>query len=78
MRLFLPNYLDTFRELLKRDAAYSNLIGNRGTVLELLGRGDEARRHIDEASEFLPHDNSQKSVRWITARDSTPGTRDII
>ena len=54
VRLFLPNYFSTFRELLKRDAAYSNLIGNRGTVLELLGRHDEARQHFDEATEFQP------------------------
>lgn len=53
-RLFLPNYFNTFRELLRRDVAYSNLIGNRGTVLELLGRDDEARQHFEEASEFLP------------------------
>ena len=49
--LFLPNYFNTF---LRRDAVYSNLIGNRGTVLELLGRQDEARQHFDEATEFLP------------------------
>ena len=54
VRLFLPNYFDTFRELLRRDAAYSNLIGNRGTVLELLGRHVEARQHFGEATEFLP------------------------
>ncbi len=54
VRLFLPNFFDTFRGLLKRDAVYSNLIGNRGTVLELLGRHDEARQHFDEATEFLP------------------------
>ena len=54
VRLFLPNYFNTFREQLKRDNTYSNLIGNRGTVLELLGRHDEARLHFDEADEFLP------------------------
>jgi len=54
VRLFLPNYFNTFCEQLKRDAAYSDLIGNRGTVLELLGRHDEARLHFDEATEFLP------------------------
>jgi len=54
VRMFLPNYFNTFRELLKRDAAYSNLVGNRGTVLELLGRHDEARQHFDEAAEFQP------------------------
>ncbi len=54
VRLFQPNYFNTFRELLKRDTAYSNLIGNRGTVLELVGRNDEPRQHFDEATEFQP------------------------
>lgn len=53
-RLFLPNYFNTFREILRRDFAYSNMIGNRGTVLELIGRHDEAHQHFDEASEFAP------------------------
>lgn len=55
VRLFLPNYFNTFRESLRRESAYSNLIGNRGTVLELLGRHDDARRHIEEAAEFRPN-----------------------
>lgn len=54
VRLFLPNYFNTFREQMKRGPEYSNLIGNRGTVLELLGRYDEARLHFDEATDFLP------------------------
>lgn len=54
VRLFLPNYFNTFRESLRQDAAYSNLIGNRGTVLELLGRHNEAQQHFDEAMEFHP------------------------
>ena len=54
VRFFLPNYFNTFRKQLKSDATYANLIGNRGTVLELLGRNDEARQHFDEANEFLP------------------------
>jgi hypothetical protein len=45
---------NTFQDLLKRDAAYSNLISNRGTVLELPGRHDEARQHFDDATEFQP------------------------
>lgn len=53
-RLFLPNYFNTFRESLRQDTAYSNLIGNWGTVLDLLGRHDEARQHFDEAAEFQP------------------------
>lgn len=54
VRLFLPNYFNTFRETLRRDALYSNLIGNRGTVLQLLERESEARLHFDEAIEFSP------------------------
>lgn len=54
VRLFLPNYFNTFREQLKQNDIYSNLIGNRGAVLELLSRHDEAHLHFDEANEFLP------------------------
>ena len=54
VRRFLPNYVNTFREWLKQDSTYSNLIGNRSTVLDLLGRESEARLHRDEADEFMP------------------------
>lgn len=54
VRLFLPNFFNTFRESLRSDAAYANMTGNQGTVLELLGRQTEARRYFDEANEFLP------------------------
>jgi len=53
-RLLLSNYFNSFREQLKRDARYSNLIDNRGLLLESLGRQDEARQHFDEATEFQP------------------------
>ena len=53
-RLFLPNYFNTFRVTLGQDSAYANLIGNRGTVLELLGQDEEAQKHFDEADYFLP------------------------
>jgi tetratricopeptide (TPR) repeat protein len=52
VRVYLPNYFNTFRELLRRDALYSNLIGNRGTTLELIGQHEDAQRHVQEASEF--------------------------
>jgi Flp pilus assembly protein TadD len=54
LRIFLPNYFNSFREELKHNPEYSNLMGNRGTVLDLLGRDAEARLHFDEATEFLP------------------------
>lgn len=54
MRLFLPNYFNTFREHLTLDSTYANLIGNRGTVLRLLGRDEEADLHFAEAEEFSP------------------------
>ena len=53
-RLFLPNYFNTFRVTLRQDPTYANLIGNRGTVLEFLGRNEEAQKHFDEADYFLP------------------------
>lgn len=52
VRLFLPNYFNTFLDALCNDLAYANMIGNRGTVLDLLGREDEARIHISEATEI--------------------------
>lgn len=52
VRVLLPNYFHTMRALLELDLAYADLIGNRGTVLDLLGRSDEAHQHFDEASEF--------------------------
>jgi tetratricopeptide (TPR) repeat protein len=54
VRLFLPNYFNKFRESLRADSTYANFTGNQGSVLELLGRGDEATQYFDEANEFLP------------------------
>lgn len=52
LRFFLPNYFNTFREGLRDSGSYANLIGNRGTVLGLLGHDDEAEQHFQEATEF--------------------------
>lgn len=54
VRLFLPNFFNTFLESLRRDGVYANLIGNRGEVFELLGQHTEANQHFKEASEFSP------------------------
>lgn len=53
-RFFLPNFFNTFQKLLMENRIYADLIGNRGTVLKLLGRHEEAHQHFEEASEFLP------------------------
>jgi tetratricopeptide (TPR) repeat protein len=52
IRLFLPNFSNTFREFLKADTLYANLIGNQGTVLELLNRPSDSRRYFREAEWF--------------------------
>jgi hypothetical protein len=52
VRLFLPNSFNTFRETLRIESIYSNFIGNRATVLELLGRHSEAQKHFEEAEDF--------------------------
>ncbi|MEW5983453.1 MAG: tetratricopeptide repeat protein [Acidobacteriota bacterium] len=54
VRLFFPNFFNTVRDAFGRDQTYSTLIGNRSTVLKLLGRATEAREHRAEALEFLP------------------------
>ena len=54
MRLFLPNYFNTFRVTLQSDQTYSKLMGNRGLVLEMLGEDEDAQKHLQEAEEFSP------------------------
>ena len=53
-RQFLPNFFNTFNKALRSDSHYSNLLGNRGSVLEMVGRAEEAELHLREAEEFLP------------------------
>ena len=55
-RLMLPNFFNTFRDSLMRESSYSTLIGNRSTVLQLLGRPAEAALHLQEAHEFARKD----------------------
>lgn len=52
VRLLHPNFLNTFREAFRATNTYSLILGNLGTVLELLGRQDEAQEHFIEADEF--------------------------
>jgi tetratricopeptide (TPR) repeat protein len=51
-RLFLPNYFNTFREKLRADRIYSDLIGNKGTVLQMSDKNEEAEIHFKEAEYF--------------------------
>lgn len=53
-RLYLPNFFNALRDALMAQPMYANLVGNRGTVLKLLGRGEEADEHFAEAREFSP------------------------
>jgi tetratricopeptide (TPR) repeat protein len=52
-RVFLPNFFNTVHSLLRRDTLYANLLGNLGSVLDLLGEHSEAEACIAEAEEFL-------------------------
>lgn len=51
-RLFLPNYFNTFCSKLRDDSLYASLVGNRSTVLRLMGNVEEADRHLQEAEDF--------------------------
>jgi len=51
-RLFLPNYFNTFYARLQADSQYANLMGNRSTVLRLMGNAQEAAEHLREAETF--------------------------
>ena len=48
----LPNFLDSFRDRLYGDVVYSNLLGNRGTVLRMSGDVEGSKQHISEATFF--------------------------
>jgi tetratricopeptide (TPR) repeat protein len=52
VRLFYPNFFNTFRAQLAKEGTYRHLIGNRGTVLEKLGKTREAEAHLQEAVDF--------------------------
>jgi tetratricopeptide (TPR) repeat protein len=59
-RLYLPNYFNTFCSLLRTDSLYTNLVGNRSTVLRLMGNVEESDQHLKEADDFMPPtDDSQ-------------------
>jgi hypothetical protein len=53
-RLYLPNYFNTFCARLRDDSVYGNLVGNRSTVLRLMGNVEEADKHLQEAEDFTP------------------------
>jgi hypothetical protein len=53
-RLFLPNYFNTFCVRLRADSLYAKLVGNRSTVLRLMGNVEEADQHLQEAEDFMP------------------------
>jgi tetratricopeptide (TPR) repeat protein len=52
VRSFYPNFFNTFRSDLAKGGIYRHLIGNRGTVLERLGKAQEAEAHLQEAVDF--------------------------
>ncbi len=54
IRAFQPNYFNSLAAYLRADKRYANLVGNRSTVLTMLGEEDEARMHLEEAQDFSP------------------------
>jgi len=52
VRMFLPNFFNTMFKELSRDFAFSNFMGNRSTVLRLMGQEEEADKHLQEAQEL--------------------------
>ena len=51
-RLMYPNYFNTFCDRLKADSLYATIVGNRSTVLRLMGNIEEADKHVQEAEDF--------------------------
>jgi hypothetical protein len=63
IRLFLPNFFNTFREWLASRADYATLVGNLGAVCELMGKAEEAASYVAEAKEFMPWRPGQSGYR---------------
>jgi len=51
-RLYYPNFFNTFHASLVQSKLYKDLVGNRSTVLRMLGRDEEAEAHLQEAIDF--------------------------
>jgi tetratricopeptide (TPR) repeat protein len=51
-RLLFPNFFNTFAARLREDRLYATMMGNRGTVLRLMGQPQEAEQHQQEAEDF--------------------------
>jgi tetratricopeptide (TPR) repeat protein len=51
-RVICPNFNSYFSVRLRADSLYANLMGNRSTVLRLVGQEEEAQRHLEEAQDF--------------------------
>jgi tetratricopeptide (TPR) repeat protein len=51
-RLYLPNYFNTFKEILKTEKQYYLILYNKAEVLQALGKGIEAELHFTEAEMF--------------------------
>lgn len=52
-RLFFPNFFNAVAQFLHDDGTYAHLMANRATVLAMLGDQESARRHADEADDFM-------------------------
>jgi tetratricopeptide (TPR) repeat protein len=52
VRLFWPNFFTTFRERMTGHPMYADLVGNRSTVLRMLGEVEKADQLVGEARFF--------------------------
>ena len=62
LRLHLPNFFTTFREMIILDPLYAELISDRGDVLRLLGQTEEADKLRDEAKFIESVRNSRDAL----------------
>ena len=53
VRLFLPNFFNTFCILLRQEPVFGTTLGNLGSVFESMGKPSEAKACFGEAEEFL-------------------------
>ena len=65
-RIFLPNYLNSFREILTDTVTYANFIADRGLILNLMGNEVQGNLHLKEGQLFLTEYNAKVNIedRW--------------
>jgi hypothetical protein len=57
-RVYFPNFFNTALRAFIADQRYPLIVGNKSTVLRMVGQDDESDLYLDEAQEFMDLSNN--------------------